>query len=181
MSDELELSQRRSAILEARRLVERLNATKSQWNREETGEQKLERLERERADRECVNRLEREGALPPREAELIHKWLRTEPEPEPVATRSAQEEQPLSWWEWIDRRIEERLEIERELIMSAVGEALGETMERYGKTLNDDYEKQNRKYFELVTEIEQHLREINRRERARAGVAESVSELHRIN
>jgi hypothetical protein len=91
-----------------------------------------------------------------------------------VATQTEPEPEPISWQEWV----EERLTRERELIMEAVGEALGEFFERNLKDINSELQADIRRLYATISEMQFNLRSLNKLERAKTANASPLPSLN---
>jgi hypothetical protein len=105
----------------------------------------MRRRERE-AERERIDR----------ENERVHDWIqRKNFEESDVVTQAAPTETWVAW-------IEQRLQQERDLLVEAVGQALGEAFQQMAKEINTEQKAKNSKLWETLSEIQCNLRSLNR-------------------
>jgi hypothetical protein len=109
---------------------------------------RIERRERERAARrqriDC-------------ETERVYDWIqRKNQEGDAAATPTE------TWVAWIEQRLQQ----ERDLMVEAVGQALGEAFQQMAKEINTEQEAKASKLWETLSEIQYNLRSLNRIEAA---------------
>ena len=108
---------------------------------------RIERREREReARRERIDR----------ENERVRNWIQRKnaEEGEVVAQATPTE----MWVEWIEQRLQQ----ERDLMVEAVGQALGEAFQQMAKEINTEQEAKASKLWETLSEIQCTLRSLGR-------------------
>jgi hypothetical protein len=110
---------------------------------------RAEMRERERAARR--ERIDREN-------ERVRDWIQRKnvEEGEGVATPTEM------WVQWIEQRLQQ----ERDLMVEAVGQALGEAFQQMAKEINTEQEAKTSKLWETLSEIQYNLRSLNRIEAA---------------
>jgi hypothetical protein len=110
---------------------------------------RAEKREREReAQRERIDR----------ETERVYDWLRQKKSEEGDGVATPTE----MWVEWIEQRLQQ----ERDLMVEAVGQALGEAFQQMAKEINTEQEAKMSKLWETLSEIQYNLRSLNRIEAA---------------
>jgi hypothetical protein len=173
LPSELEQNERRTAMRIARETVERLEASKPRWFVDESDEQRVARLDRERSGRERVERLEREASgLPAREERLIRRWLETAPESPPAAEPRA--DVPETTWEaWVNHQIDERMRWMLESAGEFIGDALADARRESRDELRAEVQRLNaecQRLFSIVPSLQKIIQDDARERKAIAAI-----------
>jgi hypothetical protein len=140
--DELE---RRRAVIRAARIVadsprqvisERELIERRQRQRDEA------QIQRERIDRETGR---------------VYDWIQRKNEDDTAAAQA-----DTAWTDWVEQRLQQ----ERDLMVEAVGQALGEAFQQMAKEINTEQEAKASKLWETLSEIQCTLRALGRIEAA---------------
>jgi hypothetical protein len=137
--DELE---RRRAVIRAARIV-------ADSPRQVISERELiERRQRQRDEAQS----QRERA--DHEAARVRDWIQQKNFEDDTAAAQAN----TAWVEWIEQRLQQ----ERDLMVEAVGQALGEAFQQMAKEINTEQEAKASKLWETLSEIQCTLRSLGR-------------------